>query len=175
LSTAGAPDGYTEIVYNKGTWIVHMLRMLMRGEGANADAAFVAMIREFLETFEGREPSTQDFKRIAEKHMNKSMDVRGEGNLDWFFDQWVFGTGIPTYSLEQKTEASGNGFVIEGRIRQEGVPEGFVMPVPVFGDGRLLGVVTVGDEEATFRFTARTRPNRVTLDPQATILAVSRD
>jgi hypothetical protein len=171
LSTANIPDGYTEIVYNKGTWILHMLRMLMRGDGADPDAAYVAMVRDFITTYNGREPSTQDFKRIAEKHMTKDMDLTGEGNLDWFFDQWVYGTGIPRYSLQYTIEGSGNAFVVAGRIVQRDVSEEFLMPVPVFGDDRLLGVVIAGSEESTFRYTTSVRPARIVLDPNGTILA----
>jgi aminopeptidase N len=170
LTSAAIPDGYSETVYSKGTWIVHMLRVLMRGSG-NSDDAFHKMIQDFLRTFDGREPSTWDLKRTVEKHMTKGMDIGGDATLDWFFDQWVFGTGIPTYSLDYTINESGDGYSIEGTVRQEGVPEGFVMPVPVFADDVLLGSVIVSDDRGNFKFTAKSRPSRLVLDPQGTILA----
>ena len=29
--------------------------------------------------------------------MTATMNPYGEGTMDWFFDSWVYGTGIPEY------------------------------------------------------------------------------
>ena len=158
LVSADSPDAYLDTVYNKGTWVVHMLRMLLGEE------EFVKMVREFLETFDGKLASTWDLKRIAEKHAKQS--------LDWFFDQWVFGTGIPKYELRYKVDQASEGFVIEGKIAQQGVPDTFTMPVPVYADETLLGRVDVSGEAGEFRFAVKTRPARVLLDPENTVLSV---
>jgi hypothetical protein len=92
--------------------------------------------------------------------------------MDWFFDQWVFGTGIPKYQLEYKVAQAREGFAIEGEIRQEGVPDTFMMPVPLYADNALLGLVEVSGESAGFRFVVNTRPERVLLDPQETVLRI---
>ena len=171
LSSSITPDGYLRTVYNKGTWVVHMLRMLMRGEGSNPDEAFQKMVREFLETHQGATATTFDLKRIAEKHMTKTMDLREDRKLDWFFDQWVFGSGIPKYTMDYKVEASGGSFVVEGAIKQSDVPDDFIMPVPVYADDMLLGKVVVDAQGGTFRFTVKQKPSRVMMDPRATVLS----
>jgi hypothetical protein len=171
LVTSNVPNGYGEIVYAKGTWIVHMLRMMMRSNGARPDEAFHKMVRDFLQEFDGANASTWDLKRVAERYMTKSMDIHGDRKLDWFFDQWIMGTGIPTYNLEYKIQPDGKGFVIQGTIRQSGVSDTFVMPVPVYADDRLLGTVVVGDDEGSFKFSVPAKPSKVTADPQLTILA----
>ncbi len=171
LSNTAAPNGYNEVIYGKGTWIVHMLRMMMRSEGKNSDENFLAMIREFLTDYNGRNASTADLKRVAEKHMTKSMDVRGDKKLDWFFDEWVLGTGIPAYTLDYKIQPSPKGFVIEGQIKQSGVSDDFVMPVPLYADDQLLGRVVVSDDPGAFRFEVKNKPSKVLVDPQLTILA----
>jgi hypothetical protein len=164
LVSAAAPGAYRDNVYTKGTWIVHMLRMLMREDGANSDEAFLKMIREFLETFDGKLASNWDLKHIAEKHMSKK--------LDWFFDQWVFGTGIPKYELDYEIGQTGGAFVIEGKILQKGVPEVFTMPVPLYADDEFLGRVEVSGEGGSFRFEVKRRPSRVLLDPYETVLKI---
>ena len=93
--------------------------------------------------------------------------------MDWFFDQWVFGTGIPAYSLDYKVDSAQNGVMIEGAIKQSGVPDGFTMSVPVYADDQLLGHVQVTDSEGEFRFKTAKRPERVVIDPQQTILATT--
>jgi hypothetical protein len=147
-----------------------MLRGMMRSEGPNPDDAFLKMIREFLNR-EGATVSTWDLKRVAEKYMPRSMDLRGDRKLDWFFDEWILGTGIPTYSLDYRVQPETRGFVIEGRLAQSGVSDTFIMPVPIYADDQQLGTVVVGDDGASFRFTVRNRPSRVSVDPQLTVLA----
>ena len=172
LNTTAAPNGYNEITCGKGTWIVHMLRMMMRDESKDPDARFLKMVRDILTQFDGANLSTWDLKRLAEKHMTKGMDVRSDGKLDWFFDGWVMGTGIPVYTMTYKVQSDAKGFAVEGRVSQTGVPESFVMPLPIYADDQLLGTVVVGDEQGYFRFVVKNRPSKVTLDPHETVLAV---
>jgi aminopeptidase N len=161
LVASVSPDAYSA-VYGKGVWIIHMLRMMLRQGEPNPDAKFLAMLQELVQAYDGKAVSTWDFKRVAEKYAGQK--------LDWFFDQWVFATGVPTYSADYKIEASGNEFVLEGKITQTGVPDGFVMPVPVFADSESLGSVQVGDSEEPFRFRLNKKPERILIDPQMTIL-----
>ena len=147
-----------------------MLRMLMRDDGANPDARFLSMLREFVGTYQGKSASTWDFKQLAEKYVTSVADVRHDRKLDWFFDQWVFGTGVPGYALDYKVESEGNGFIIIGTIKQSDVPEGFMMPVPVFVDDEFEGRVLVGEAEGEFRFRVAKKPERVVIDPQMEIL-----
>jgi Peptidase family M1 domain len=170
LSTSAAPNGYAEITYWKGPWILHMLRMMM------GDDAFRSMARDFLDSFDGKLASTWDLKSVAEKHMTKSMDPRGDGKLDWFFDEWVRGTGIPTYSINSRIQPSPKGgFIVEGRVTQSGVPDDFMMPVPVYGDDQLMGRVLVSQEDGSFHFETKIRPERILLDPYQTILSTPRN
>jgi hypothetical protein len=88
-------------------------------------------------------------------------------------DQWVFATGIPSYSTEYKIEEAENGFTVLGRISQSGVPDGFVMPVPVYADREFLGRVQVGESDGEFKFRLSRKPERLLVDPEGTILSGS--
>ncbi len=170
LASTITPAGY-RAVQNKGFWVVHMLRTLMREDGPNPDARFLSMLREFVATYQGKTASTWDFKHIAEKYVAPALDLRRDRKLDWFFDEWVFGTGIPKYALEYTVEPEGDAFVVKGTITQAGVPDDFIMPVPLFADDALLGRVLVGDSEGEFRFKVGKKPERVVIDPHAEVLA----
>ena len=158
LISAAAPDGY-RLLYGKGVWVIHMLRRLLQEDGANRDTKFLAMMREFAETYDGKAVSTWDFQHVAEKFTEK--------RLDWFFEQWVFATGLPTYSLDYKVAEDGNGVVVEGAITQTGVPDGFTMPVRLLADSDFLGTVEVGESDGRFRFRTRNKPERVIIDEMA--------
>src|SRR5262249_17245534 len=106
--------------------------------------------------------STWDFQHLAEKYAGRK--------LDWFFDDWVFGTGIPEYALYYKVESAGNAFIVEGKIKQSKVADDFAMPVPLYGDDQLLGTVNVSEDEGAFRFRVAKRPEKVVIDLKGNIL-----
>ncbi len=179
LSNSLNPDGYANIIYKKSCWVIHMLRELMSDGTGEKEDRFFKMLRQFIAEYEGRSASTEDFIRHAEKHMTPAMDLEGNHRLDWFFDDWVYGTGIPTYKLQANVKrAAPKRFVVQGTIEQGDVPAGFEMPVPLVADysnGRKarLGWVVVGERPGEFRFTTAERPLRVAIDEDS-ILAVVR-
>jgi aminopeptidase N len=117
-------DDYQTVVYKKGAWVIHMLRILMLDLKTMSDDRFTAMMKDFYAKYEGRRASTEDFQRVVERHTGAEMG--------WFFDQWVHSTAIPTYRVAHRTEPAENGqFRVRLRVRQEGVPESFQMFVPV--------------------------------------------
>lgn len=180
LSNSLDPSGYANIVYKKACWSIHMLRMLMtepaRG-GSGPDQRFFKMLRDFVAAYQGRNASTEDFIRHAEKYINPAADLEHNGRLDWFFSEWVYGTGIPTYKFEATTQRlATNKFLIQGRIEQSEVPSDFEMLVPVvafYGNRKVtLGRVAVTESGGKFRFTTSSRPTRVTVDEDS-VLAVA--
>jgi hypothetical protein len=117
-------DDYQTVVYKKGAWVIHMLRILMLDLKTMSEDRFSAMMKDFYQKYEGRRASTEDFQRVVERHTGAEMG--------WFFDQWVHSTAIPTYRVAHRTEPAENGqFRVRLKVRQEGVPESFQMFVPV--------------------------------------------
>jgi hypothetical protein len=157
--SARTPAGVAAL-RNKGVWIIHMLRHVLQTN--RGDAAFSDFLSDIQTQFLGKSISTDDFKRLAEKHAGKS--------LAWFFDSWVFGTGIPAYKLDYKVDPGPGGFVVSGSVTQAEVPVTFEVPVPLYADDVLLGMVEVTSDGGDFRFTTRTRPTQVRVDPHGTIL-----
>jgi hypothetical protein len=143
------------VLYPKGAYILHMLRMIMFTQ-KNGDANFKAMMQDLVTTYRNKPVSTEDFKAMVEKHMTKGMDATDNGKMDWFFDEWVYGTEIPSYSMDTTTETDANGkgsFIM--KITQSGVSPSFKMIVPVYfelGEGKVgkLGQVLLeGNETIT--------------------------
>jgi hypothetical protein len=156
----GTTAGYAAALRNKSAWIMHMLRHLMQGN--RGETAFGDFVEEIRSQFSSKPISTYDFKALAEIYIGQP--------LDWFFDDWVFGTGIPTYKIDYKVDSGSTGFVVSGNISQSGVPDSFEMPVPLYADDALLGMVRVTVDGGDFRFTTRSRPAQIRVDPKGTIL-----
>jgi hypothetical protein len=177
LSSSLDPEGYSNIVYKKACWVLHMLRGLMTDPKTDSDARFFRMLRDFVAHYQGQSISTEDFIHHAEKYVTPEMDLEHNHKLDWFFNEWVYDTGIPEYTLKTDVLALANGqYIVQGTITQSNIPEDFEMPVRVLalyaGNKRTtLGQVVVGSAGAHFKFTAPRKPLRVMIDEE-NLLAV---
>ena len=133
------------LIYNKGGYILHMLRMMMWNPQTK-DAAFKAMMHDYVHSFYNQLSSTEDFKEVVERHMTREMNQTNNGKMDWFFNQYVYGTYLPDYSLESSFAPIKNGFQMNLKITQSNVDEKFVMPVPIyldFGGGKIIKIGAV--------------------------------
>ncbi len=132
--TGRDPGYYGYAVYQKGAWTIHMLRTLLVQLSTMNEDRFTNAMREFYATYRGGSASTEDLRRVMEKHAG--------ADLGWFFAQWIDGTAIPTYSWAWRAEAADGGRTrVKLRVRQTEVPASFQMWVPVtveLRDGRML-------------------------------------
>ncbi|MEP6847292.1 MAG: M1 family aminopeptidase, partial [Acidobacteriota bacterium] len=123
------------MIYPKGAFILHMLRMMMYDHKGGADTKFKAMMTDFLASHPNQDVSTEDFKHAVEKHMLPQMDIDKNGKMDWFFDEWVYGTEMPSYKLTYSLTPSPDGkSILNGKLEQSGVSKDFVMQVPLYAD-----------------------------------------
>jgi len=134
LNSLKTPWVYQSLVYPKGAYVLHMIRMMMFDHRGGGDARFREMMKGFVQTHFNQDASTEDFKLAVEKHMLPAMDLDKNGRMDWFFDQWVYGTEIPAYRFAYKTGSAGGGTTLSVIITQSGVSEGFRMLVPIYAD-----------------------------------------
>ena len=132
LSTLRTPSA-GGLIYPKGGYVLHMLRMLMFDGGSKEpDTRFIAMMKDYTSTYGGKFASTADFQKVVERHMVPAMNASGDGKMDWFFKQWVYGTEVPRYVQDLKIEPAGEETRIHGTIRQEGVSKDFRALVPIY-------------------------------------------
>jgi len=88
----GSRDGgYNTFVYFKGAWVLHMLRNMMLDLNTMGETPFMTSMSTFYTDFKGKRATTNDFRLTIEKLTG--VDLR------WFFDQWVYGNEIPTYTV----------------------------------------------------------------------------
>jgi aminopeptidase N len=121
--------------YQKGGWILHMLRNEV------GDSVFHKIIQAYYNQYKGSNADTRDFERVAEKVAGK--------NLKWFFDQWLYRPGIPQLVIEQKIDNDD----VKIRITQQGVKFEFPLEVSfVRADGsKLKQTIAVNDQMVEFK------------------------
>jgi aminopeptidase N len=164
------------VIYPKGAFILHMIRMMMY-DNKTRDERFIAMMRDFVKTHYNRNVSTEDFKRAVEKHMTPDMDIEGTNTMDWFFRQFVYGTDIPRYKLDYQLLPEGPQTVLKMKLTQSEVSADFRMAVPVYlesEDRKLakLGAVRIlGNSSQEATVTLGFRPRRVMLAAYEDVLA----
>ncbi len=180
LNNSLDPDGYNTIVYKKSCWVLHMLRLLLTDPQTGSDARFFQMLRDFAGEYRGKSPSTEDFVRHAEKYMTREADLEHDRHLDWFFNEWVYSTGVPEYTLETTTRQMADGsYRVQGTITESMADKEFEMLVPVSvsyhsttlhaRSTRVLVAVTGAGGH--FRFTSNIKPDHIAIDQDA-ILAI---
>ena len=179
LNSSKSSQAYEEIIYSKGAWIFHMLREMLRQPGSkNPDARFTALLQTLATKYAYRALSTEDLQREVEAVMTPAMDLEGGRSMQWFFEQWVRGTGLPHYRVEFTSHAAEKGYLVKGKLYQSGVPRAFISSVPLYASGgsgsrALLGNVVAAGPETSFHFLTPTQPRKIIIDPQMTVLCVS--
>jgi hypothetical protein len=171
LNSSESPDTDQILIYEKGGFVLHMLRMIMldpRDPTGDADHKFKMMMRDFTQTYDNKAASTEDFKAIAEKHMIQDMNLDGNGRLDWFFNQYVYGIGLPTYQFKYTiTDAGGGQYKVSGSVTQSGVPEGWkdVLPLYIEYNKQVIriGSINIMQRETKFEEALPIKPTRFIL------------
>lgn len=167
LGSDKTPPDYRVLVYEKGAFVLHMLRMLRYDWETGDDSDFRRLMRTFQERYVGRHASTHDFFEVAEEVYDE--------DLLWFFDQWVYGTDLPEYRADLETREIAGQWRLTGSIRQDRVGHDFRMPVPVrvqFADGSSqVVVVTVAGSGTEVDEVVRGRADRIELNPLEAVLA----
>lgn len=165
LNSAKTGAAYQFVVYPKGAYILQMLRMMMidRKEG---EKPFMTMMQDFIKSNYNQDVSTEDFKKAVEKHMTKQMDLDENHRMDWFFNEWVYGTEMPSYKFEYQL---GDGTHLTAHVTQSGVSDNFKMLVPVYVDfGK--GWIRIG--AATITGNSTVDLNNIKLPPGAKRAAI---
>jgi len=147
--------------YQKGAWVLHMLRKRL------GDEMFFRGLRAYYRAHAEANATTEDLRDALEK-------VSGQ-NLHDFFKRWVYGTGHPSYQMSWSWKAvTETNVTVTITLNQTQAADPFLDPVPVelvtrgFGTSRVM--ITPTGRTTTAQFTFVRQPETVTLDPDETLL-----
>ncbi len=186
LISSHFPNGYEAISYERGTWLFHMLRSMMRDSEmasharrapANPDEPFFRALRKARERFAGKAMSTHDLIQIFEEELPRPLWYNNHHNLTWFLDGWINGTAIPELATREiHITGKAGATAVSGLILQKNAPDNLITAVPVYGTTAsnslvFLGEVLADGPETLFHFTAAESIHKVVIDPHQTILS----
>jgi len=181
LSSSRFPEGYEIITYGRGTWLIHMLRNMLRDASRTTanpngdDTVFLSILRNLVQRHKGSELTNAEFEKAFEEVLPRSLWFEGHPSLDWFFDGWVNGTAFPQFEVKaSKFSGAGASRRVTATIRQIGAPADLVSSVPVYGvagDSQIyLGRVFAEGDSTQFALRAPASVTRLVLDPYGTLL-----
>jgi aminopeptidase N len=146
-------DLFDRTLYNKGAWVLHMLRAALGDDG------FRSSIRAYVAANKHGNVETVDLARALEKATGR--------NLDPFFDQWVFRAGHP--ELKISVERQGAGLKIN--VIQSGEPFRFDLELRAVGEGFDLNrLLPVSARESVFEIPLPAMARLAMLDPRGVLL-----
>jgi aminopeptidase N len=161
LQNSVEPRGWRDIIYGKGSWIVQMLRARM------GDQPFFSMLAELARRYDRKAVTTGQFRELAAQFLPPHSD---DPHLEMFFDQWVYGTGIPTLTMTYSVK----GNTLTGKVTQSGVDPDFNVAVPIeiqlTRDRSIAKWVRTENGAAAFTVALNQPPLKVTLDPHYAVL-----
>ncbi len=189
LESSHFPAGYEAISYERGTWLFHMLRMMLRDSEtasrsrngranppANSDEPFFHALRKIRERYAGKSLSTQELVRVFEEELPRPLWYEKRPKLDWFLEGWIEGTAIPELEAREIHITEKTGVTrVTGVIVQKDAPDDLVTAVPVYATTAANALVYLGEvladgRETAFRLTAPSDARKIVLDPKQTIL-----
>lgn len=145
-------DNYSSI---RGGLVLNMLRKHV------GDEKWWKAIRHYVTKNAGKSVTTEDFRNAVE-------EVTGE-NLDWFFDQWVYKMGHPSFDV---TKNYANGKLTLNIRQTQTVDKNNLYPQAIFFqgkiaveiDGQIETVWLKPQTETAFTFSLPTAPKFVNFD-----------
>jgi aminopeptidase N len=153
---------YRALVQYRGAYVLRMLQWVI------GDEKFNQLLASFVQQFQNTPVSTEAFEKLAS-------DIAGE-DLNYFFDQWLNGTGVPEISAEWTIFREKNGYSVQGTLKQD--LDLFKMPVEIQvqtdGEPEYARVQVLGESSELDVRTQR-KPKNVLIDPRERILRMSSD
>ena len=157
---------YRSLVEYKGAFVLRMLRWVI------GDENFDKLLSRYVQQFQNTPASTDAFEKLTS-------EVAG-GDLGYFFDQWVNGSGVPELSFDSPggytTFRMRDGYKVVGQVKQD--LDLFKMPVEfqvvTDGDPEYARVDVVG-QSSEIEIKTQRKPKSVVIDPKERILRMSPD
>ena len=125
-------DAWRVLMTSKGAYVVHMLDLIY-WTPAFGDKPFKLAMQKFVRDFTGKAARTEDFKAAMERSMSHTLDLQGNGKLDWFFNEYVYGTELPHYTISSDFIVDSKGMTsVHLKMAQSNVSPSFVMLIPMY-------------------------------------------
>jgi hypothetical protein len=167
LEASRTSEAYRVITYEKGAWVLHMLRKRLGNE------RFLKVLAEVRRQYQFRAVGTADLLDLVKKSLPPGVSA---DSMEAFFDNWVYSTGIPTLHVKYSVKGNAPSWKVSGTVEQTSVDNDFSVDVPVeiqFAKGSTQTVwVRTSNEPAPFSATLKQLPVRVDIPAGVSVLAL---
>jgi hypothetical protein len=178
LSTRKTLGAYQTLIYSKGALILRMLHFLFTDPVTGDGTLFFDMMSEFVKRNRNKSAGTEDFIAVANEFFPKAPLARrlNAPNLNWFFEQYVRRTELPSYSLTYGVEyQSDRTAILRGEIVQTGVHNQWLSFLPVVlhypGNRTARVVIAAAGPRTNVAVGIPGSPTSVELDPELWMLS----
>jgi hypothetical protein len=166
LEASRSAEAYRIITYEKGAWVLHMLRKRLGNE------RFLKVLAELRRQYQFRPVGTADFLDLVKKSLPPGVSAE---SIEAFFDNWVYSTGIPALRVRYSVKGKAPSWKISGTVEQSAVDQNFSVDIPVeiqFAKGATQTVwVRTSSGAASFSATLKQAPVRVEIPAGVSVLA----
>ncbi len=144
--------------YQRGSWVLHMLRR------QSGDSIFHKGIREYYETYKGKNANTEDLQAVFEKVSGK--------RLDTFFRQWLYRADLPQLNIKWKYDIKDKKVSVTILQMQKGELFNFPLDIYLQEFGGMPKIVreTISKQSQTFTYPVKTKLLRIKADPLTSLL-----
>ncbi|NIF04449.1 M1 family metallopeptidase [Chryseobacterium sp. Tr-659] len=151
-------DVFDLVTYQKGGGILNMLRNYL------GDDAFFAGMNDYLKTNEYQNAEAHQLRLSFEKVSGK--------DLNWFFNQWYFGSGNPKINYSFTFEPVKKQVVVTINQTQD-LPFEFPLAIDVYDNGKpkRYNVWVNAEGKNTFSFDVSKTPDLVNINADGVLLA----
>ena len=155
---ASREDVFDLVTYQKGGGILHMLRNYL------GDDAFFAGMNDYLKTYEYGNAEAHQLRLSFEKVSGK--------DLNWFFNQWYFGSGHPKLSYTSTYEPVKKQVTVVINQSQD-QPFEFPLAIDVYDNGKPSRKQVWVDAKAknTFTFDSSKNPDLININADGVLVA----
>lgn len=196
LNSSKFPGAYDAIAYGRGTWLIHMLRYMVREDAVpkarrrpvsapkpavaespkDPDATFFTALQNIQQQFKGKSLGVEDLLQEFQKDLPSSIHFEKKSSLEWFKESWIDGIFVPKLKLDKvKLKPTAGGMLASGLLLQEEAPDALVTSVPIYAElsnGSLVfaGRVFAEGKESDFDLKVPAGTKRLVVDPYHTVL-----
>ncbi|HEV8253768.1 MAG TPA: M1 family aminopeptidase [Vicinamibacteria bacterium] len=154
----GDPQIYRAVVYDKGAYVLHMLRRIVGEE------AFRRALIAFQEEHRFSKAGTEDLRQAMEKASGLT--------LSSYFEQWVYGTALPTLALSNQVESTREGYRTHVQVAARELPGAMPLELSLRSPrGKDTRMVTLEPSGGTWTVETARRPSRVRINEDRGVLA----
>jgi len=155
-------DVFDAVSYNKGGRILHMLRNYV------GDSAFFKSVNLFL--------ATNKFKNAEAHQLRIAFEEVTGKDLNWFFNQWYFGSGHPNLDIQYSYDTS----ALKAKVLVKQLQKEQLFHHPVYidiynGKDKQRHQVWIKNTVDSFLFDAAVKPDLINFDGDKVLLCTKKE